>query len=159
MQELLQKNMGILLSTWSGKRKELKVKWWKTHEQQIQFGKSYLGINGLFSNILTMLSLTKFGIGSAILFKLYDLIEKLEELHINAVFTFLLYLLRSVSTYFFFAYKNAIVKANQKEYLLNFVNYVFTIGFEIYVAILVLRVILENIVCAGIANRMYPYIN
>ena len=34
-------------------------------------GKSYLGINGLFSNIMGMLSLTELGLGTAINFKLY----------------------------------------------------------------------------------------
>jgi len=34
-------------------------------------GKSYLGINGLFSEILTMLSLTELGIDTAINFQLY----------------------------------------------------------------------------------------
>ena len=47
-------------------------------------GKSYLGISGLFSNILTMLSLAEFGVGSAILFKLYEPIAK-EDHHRIAV--------------------------------------------------------------------------
>ena len=34
-------------------------------------GKAYLGINGLFSDILTMLSLTELGFDTAINFKLY----------------------------------------------------------------------------------------
>lgn len=180
-------------------------------------GKSYLGINGLFSNILTMLSLAELGVGSAILFKLYEPIakedhhriailmkfyktvyrgigiavaivglclipflpflindyDKLATLHINAVFIFILYLLQSVSSYLFFAYKSAIIKANQKEYLINVISYGFTIGsaltqiillflfsnFEIYVIISVLTVIAQNIACAKLSDRMYPYIN
>jgi len=39
-------------------------------------GKSYLGINGLFSNILSMLSLAELGVGNAILFKLYEPLSK-----------------------------------------------------------------------------------
>ena len=39
-------------------------------------GTSYLGIEGLFSNILTMLSLAELGFGSAIVFKLYRPIEE-----------------------------------------------------------------------------------
>ena len=35
-------------------------------------GKEYLGISGLFSNILSMLALTELGVGSAILYKLYS---------------------------------------------------------------------------------------
>jgi len=34
-------------------------------------GKSYLGVHGLFSNILTVLSLAELGIGDAITYKLY----------------------------------------------------------------------------------------
>ena len=34
-------------------------------------GKSYLGVNGLFTNILSMLSLAELGVGSAIAFRLY----------------------------------------------------------------------------------------
>jgi O-antigen/teichoic acid export membrane protein len=180
-------------------------------------GKSYLGINGLFSNILTMLSLTEFGVGSAILFKLYEPIakedhhriailmkfyknvyrviglaiaalglliipflpvlikdyDKLEALNLNAVFIFLLYLMKTVSSYLFFAYKSAIIKANQKEYYINLISYVFTIlagivqiiflfvipKFEVYVTILILQVVGQNIVVARLANKLYPYIN
>ena len=135
-------------------------------------GKAYLGINGLFSNILMVLSLAEFGVGSAILFKLYEPLakedhhriailmkfykmayrvigvavtlvglclvpflpmlindyDKLTALHINAAFIFLLYLLRTVSSYLFFAYKSAIIQADQKEYLINLISYFFTIG-------------------------------
>lgn len=179
-------------------------------------GKSYLGISGLFSNILSMLSLAELGVGSAILFKLYEPIavdnrrritvlmkfykrvymfigaiiavlgcclipflpflikdyDRLETLHINAVFVYLLYLLQSVSSYLFFAYKSAIVKAHQKEYLLNLAKYAVTIissivqiillvtmkSFIVYVMVLIGTVIFENCVYAVIANRMYPYI-
>ena len=180
-------------------------------------GKSYLGISGLFSNILSMLSLAEFGVGSAILFKLYDPIAKLDKhriavlmkfyktvyraigvlvavlgvclipflpklvkdydklvaLNLNAVLIFLLYLLKSVASYFFFAYKSAIINANQKEYLNNFISYFFTIGagivqiiflliypkFEVYVIIMVLQIIGQNFVSARMADKMYPYIN
>ena len=180
-------------------------------------GKSYLGISGLFSNILTMLSLAEFGVGSAILFKLYEPIAKedhhriavlmkfyktvyrviglgvaliglclipflpmlikdygrLAELHINTVLIFLLYLLNSVASYLFFAYKSAIIKANQKEYLINVISYFFTVGsgivqmialllfrnFELYMLIAVGTVIVQNIVYARLSDKMYPYIN
>lgn len=179
-------------------------------------GKSYLGINGLFSNILSMLSLAELGVGNAILFKLYEPLAKndkkrvnilmkfykkvytligvvvaligfvlipflpmlindygkLDALGINAIFIYILYLLQSISSYLFWAYKSAIVKADQKEYILNFVTYSFTIitsivqiillitlkNFEIYVVVLVLSIIAQNFVNALIANEMYPYI-
>lgn len=180
-------------------------------------GGEYLGINGLFSNILTMLSLAELGVGSAILFKLYDPISKkdthriailvkfykkiylligititliglclipflpmlinnynqLSTLGINTILIYLLYLLQSVSSYLFFAYKSAIIKANQQEYLINFINYFFTIvsgivqiillvlfhNFELYVIVLVINVIAQNCAGAILANKLYPYIN
>lgn len=179
-------------------------------------GKSYLGINGLFANILTMLSLTEFGVGSAILFKLYDPIakkdksrivillnfyknvyriigltitvlglclipmlptiikdyNKLVSLNLNVYFIFLLYLAKTVSSYLFFAYKSAIIKADQKAYIINMISYLFTIGggiaqiiflliipkFEIYITISILQVIFQNIAIAIIANKIYPFI-
>lgn len=39
----------------------------------------YLGINGLFTNILTMLSLTELGIGSAIVYALYKPLAEHDE--------------------------------------------------------------------------------
>ena len=179
-------------------------------------GKSYLGINGLFSNILTVLSLAEFGVGSAILYKLYEPIakgnhrriavlmkfyktayrvigiavaivgmsllpflpvlindyDKLTALNINAAFIFLLFLFRTVSSYLFFAYKSAIIEANQKGYLINLVSYIFTIGaailqiicmysfrnYILYVAIMIAQVIGQNFACAILSDRMFPYI-
>lgn len=179
-------------------------------------GKEYLGIGGLFQNILQLLSFAEFGVGSAIIFKLYSPIaqhdirrinilmnfyktiyryvgifvaliglcmipflpyfikdyDKLEYLNINIIPIFLLYLLNSVSSYLFFAYKSAIISANQKEYLLTLVSYIFTLGsgliqigvlyltgnFELYVFVYVLSAILQNLVWALMANKMYPYI-
>ena len=179
-------------------------------------GKEYLGINGLFSNILSMLSLAEFGVGSAILFKLYDPIAKnnhhritvlmkfyknayraigcavaiigislipflpllisdydrLSALNINAVLIYCLFLFKTVSSYLFFAYRSAIIKADQKEYLINLISYLFTIGtaivqitclylfhdFIIYVLILIIQIVGQNILCAILSDRMYPYI-
>lgn len=180
-------------------------------------GNEYLGINGLFSNILQMLSLAELGIGSAILFKLYKPIvtdnrkriivlmnfykrvyqvigvtitviglslipflklivsdyNKLEFLGINAVLVYLLYLLKSVVSYFFLAYKSAIIKADQKEYKINTITYVVTLissitqiislylfkSFETYVLIQILAVLLSNYLNARLAKKMYPYID
>ena len=180
-------------------------------------GKSYLGIDGLFANILQMLSLAELGVGHAILFKLYDPIaredhariavlmkfyktmyrfigvavlllgaglipflpslirdyDKLARLNINAALIFALYLSRSVSSYLFFAYKSAIISANQKEYIVTLVGNTFTIlfdvvkmvvlvfvrRFEVYVGVSIFSAIAQNYVCARIAGRLYPYIN
>ena len=42
-------------------------------------GKSYLGISGLFANILTVLSLMDLGVGSAIVFALYKICTQLSK--------------------------------------------------------------------------------
>lgn len=180
-------------------------------------GKAYLGINGLFTNILTLLSLTEFGVSGALLFKLYDPLarrdkhritllmqlykraytyigaavavlgfclipflpllineyDKLAVLKINATLIFLLYLLQSVSSYLFWAYKTAIIQADQKEYVINIIGYVFTIAvsilqmicltlfrsFELYVFLSIANILGRNCVCARIADKAYPYIN
>ena len=51
-------------------------------------GATYLGIEGYFSNILTMLSLTELGFGSAIVFKLYKPIEENDYPRIRALMAF-----------------------------------------------------------------------
>lgn len=180
-------------------------------------GKQYLGIGSVFSNILSMLSLAELGVGSAILYKLYQPIAeedqqritvlmhfyrrvyrwiglvigcigllmipvlpylvkdygKLAALQINPVFIFLLYLFRTISSYLFFAYKRAIIKANQQEYIVNLVKLGGTIissivqiillstarDFTLYVGVLILTTIGENIAIAIIANIRYPFIN
>lgn len=48
-------------------------------------GKSYLGIEGLFTNILSMLSLAELGFGSAIVFKLYKPIEEKDHHRIQVL--------------------------------------------------------------------------
>ena len=180
-------------------------------------GEAYLGVTSLFSNILSMLSITEFGVGSAILFKLYQPIanhdedricslmqfyktvyrvigfiviiigfilipflpvlikdyDSLEKLNINAIFVFAIFLFRSAASYLFFAYKNALIKANQKEYLITVVGYFVHVissilqivcllvfkNFYSYVIISVVQVIFANLVYAHICNKMYPYVN
>lgn len=51
-------------------------------------GASYLGINGLFSNLLSMLSLAELGIGSAISFSLYKPIAENDEEKIAVLMNF-----------------------------------------------------------------------
>jgi len=177
-------------------------------------GKSYLGINGLFADILTMLSLTELGIDTAINFKLYKPLaendekrvrvlmkfykqayrvvggailiiglglipllpflikdyDTLEPLGINATLIFILYLLQSVSSYLFFAYRSAVMKANQKKYILDVADYAVTIltniaqvlvllilhDFIIYTAIVIFFNIFKNLVNAVISQKYYP---
>lgn len=43
----------------------------------------YLGVNGLFGNILNLLSLTELGFGTAIIYSLYKPISENDEKHIT----------------------------------------------------------------------------
>ena len=177
-------------------------------------GAQYLGINGLFSDILTMLSLTELGLDTALNFKLYKPLaenddrrvriimkfyktaytiigvvilalgigiipllpyliqdyDTLQNLGINAVLIFILYLLQSVSSYLFLAYRSAIIKAAQKSYILNIAGYVVTIltnisqviilrvwrSFTLYTACVIFYNIVQNIINSKIATKYYP---
>lgn len=48
----------------------------------------YLGVNGLFTNVLSMLSLAELGIGSAIIFALYKPLSKKNEREVSALMSF-----------------------------------------------------------------------
>lgn len=50
-----------------------------------QLGANYLGINGVFSNILSVLSLAELGIGSAIMYSLYEPLAKNDFEKINGL--------------------------------------------------------------------------
>lgn len=177
-------------------------------------GKSYLGINGYFADILNMLSLTELGFDTAINFKLYKPLaerddkrvrvllkfyklayrivgililglglllipalpilikdySRLIDIRINPPLIFILFLLRTVSSYLFFAYRSAVMKANQKKYVLDVAEYFITIAtnlteiavlvffrdFIIYTIISVVFTIIKNAVNAIIAQKYYP---
>ena len=51
-------------------------------------GTEYLGVNGLFSNILTVLSLAELGLGTAIIYKMYKPVAKDEHERIKTLLHF-----------------------------------------------------------------------
>lgn len=59
---------------------------------------SYLGINGLLSNFLSMLSLTELGIGSAIIFALYKPVAENDEEKITSLMRIYKYAYRLIGT-------------------------------------------------------------
>ena len=129
-------------------------------------GSSYLGVNGLLANVLSMLSLAELGIGTAINFSLYKPIADDDEQKIGALMNFykiayrwigvlvffvglilmlfldiiikdagdvkniklifLIYLINTSYSYFM-TYKNTLIGAYQKGYLLAPINIVFDI--------------------------------
>lgn len=172
----------------------------------------YLGINGLFTNILQMLSLAELGVNAALIYSMYKpMAEKDEnaismymglykriyrvigaavlaigvllmpfldffisarpEIPENLELIYLLYVFRTASTYFF-AYKQSVFQADQKNYIISRNTLVFTIirsaseiviliafkNFFVYLAVAVAYNYLQNIWIAHLANKTYPFI-
>ena len=172
----------------------------------------YLGINGLFTNILTILSFTELGIGTAIIFNMYKpiatkdkekvkslmqlykkcyiiigtvvfilglmiipfmkfIIKDVPQINENINFIYILFLFNTASSYFF-TYKKSIISAYQQQSVINNIDSIFYLGksiFEIiflmltrnyiiYLLIQILGTIIENIVLAIKADRMFPFI-
>lgn len=172
----------------------------------------YLGVNGLFSNILSMLSLAELGISSAITFALYSPIAKGDKEKIASIMNFyrkaytiigisvavigvvlipflrtivgktpdikeniyllyLLYLLNTVISYFF-SYRQALLTAMQRQYIVVGYSYVITIiqsilqiifliltkEYLIYLLIQIGGGIVYNIWVSAKAGKDYPYI-
>lgn len=170
----------------------------------------YLGINGLYSNILSMLSLAELGFATAMVYSLYQplanndqyklaqllqlykkvyriigtvvlvlglaLVPFLDALIKDApdvdhlTLYYLLYLGNSVVSYWFFAYRNSILQADQKAYLITglqgLFNLIKTVGQIIillllrnYTAYLLVQIgctIAQNVMVAVVTRRKYP---
>lgn len=130
-------------------------------------GELYLGLNGLFTNILSVLNLAELGLGTAIVIELYKTVAQNDQekskqflqlykkayyiigslilaagliltpfLHllikdhesldlINYRLVFILYLLNTVFSYFFYADRQSILNADQAEYKARIITYIF----------------------------------
>ena len=170
----------------------------------------YLGINGLYTDILNVLSLADLGFSTAMVFSLYKplaendqyklaqllqlykrvyriigtvvlmiglaLVPFLDVLIKNApnvkglTLYYLLYLGNSVVSYWFFAYRNSILQADQKAYivtglqgLFNLIKSVIQIllllllrNYTVYLVVQIGCTIVQNTVTALITQRRYP---
>jgi O-antigen/teichoic acid export membrane protein len=175
-------------------------------------GKDYLGLNGLFTNILSILSLTELGIGTAISFRLYkplankdkkritvlmkfykqtyqiisliililgllimpflDFFIKGSVDFINIYLVFSIYLLQTISSYMFFAYKTTLINADQKEHItvkvgmsvdiVSSIIQIFSLliykNFIIYISLLILFNIVKNFLISLKVDKEYPFI-
>ena len=177
------------------------------------FGKTYLGLNGLFTNILSILNLAELGIGTAIIYQLYETIakkdiektkqylafykkvyrvigfivlgiglaalpilpfiikEKLDRVNIYLIYLF--YLANSIFSYWFFAYRNAIITANQEQYKTQRITYLLNIisslvqifsmvVFKSIYAFLLIPIsttIISNLLSGILIGRWYPFIH
>ena len=68
-----------------------------------KLGAVYLGVNGLLSNILSMLSLAELGIGSAITFSLYKPLAEKDEVKINSLMAYYKKTYRNIGIFIFVA--------------------------------------------------------
>ena len=179
-------------------------------------GSDYLGLEGVFSNILTVLSLANLGFDTAIGYKLYHPIEvgdrrriqllmklyrqvylivggviavlglclipflpwlakdydRLAALGLNGAVIFCIYLFNTVSSYWFFAYKNAFIGATQKNYILLVAGYFVAIANSLaqilaltlarsFIAYLLVQIgftVAQNLLNAWICDRRHPYL-
>lgn len=177
----------------------------------ITLGKEYLGINSVFTNILTMLSLTELGVGTAIVYDMYKPIAENNTSRIlgymqifkkvyaiigviifalgllvipfldniltdvesipNIVLIYILFLLDSVSSYFFAHYRS-LVGAYQKNYInttntiiFNIIKSIFQLiilllfkNFILYLTVQIFFNVLGNYVLSIKVKKMFPYI-
>lgn len=176
-----------------------------------KLGAEYLGLNGLFTNILTILSFAELGIGDAIIFSMYKPIaednkEKIKSLlnlykkayirigsvimiigvalapfikyiiadapqiHESITIIYLMYVFNTASSYFFI-YRQSIITANQKAYIITFYSTVYLLiinvlqiigllvfsNFYLYLGIQICVTFLGNGFISYKSKKMYPY--
>lgn len=174
-------------------------------------GSEYLGLIGLFTNIISMLGVADLGVASAIVFSMYKPIaEKDKEtikslmkfykncyriiacivlvlglcimpflhrfiesnsIHENIYIIYILFVFESVISYLL-AYKRSIFYADQKNYIVNLMDLLYTILMNVvqilvllltgnYILYLLIRIVflsIEGSIINLIANRKYPYL-
>lgn len=170
----------------------------------------YLGVNGLFTNILSMLSLAELGFGTAMVYSMYQPLANNDQYKLaqllqlykkvyriigtvvlvlglslvpfldvlikdapdveNLTQYYLLYLGNSVVSYWFFAYRNSILQADQKAYLITGLQGLFNLIKSVgqilillllrnYTAYLLVQIgctIAQNAMIAVVTRRKYP---
>lgn len=173
-------------------------------------GAEFLGISSLYTNVLTILSISELGISTVITYSLYEPLaredwQKVRSLmdfykkayravalailviglalmpflprlmtgvtdKVNIYHYYLLYLAQSVVSYGFFAYKQTLLIADQKKYLVDAVT---TLGlmavnllqilsmlvlrsFLVYTLLSVVTAVVQNGIAAWLTDRRYP---
>ena len=179
----------------------------------VQFiGVEYLGINGLFSNILSLLSMADLGFGVAMAYSYYKPLAEKDEDKIAALIgfykkiyniiaitvaiigvcllPFLKYIINldreipNIHIYYIVAlantvasylmvYKQTVISADQKSYIVNKLNIYVTIvkiamqcvaivtlnSFLVYTILEAVGTLTNNIIVTKTADKYYPYIN
>lgn len=176
-----------------------------------ELGAQYLGVNGLFTNILMVISLAELGLGNVLLYSLYEPLANNDTTKVNSIIKFykniyikiaivifvlglllipfldviinsefsyqqivlfyMFFLTNSALTYLV-ADKTALINADQKMYVLKLINafitllkdilqiavLIMTSNFVIYLSIMVITTLLNNIIIIKKTNNMYPYL-
>lgn len=174
---------------------------------------AYLSVNGLYSSILSMLSLAELGFSTAMVYSMYKPLadgdnKKLSQImHLykrvyryiglfilivglclipfldifiknkpdisGLTFYYVLFLVDSVLSYWFFAYRTSILQADQKAYIISNYSSIFNLiksilqiwgllwfhNFTVYLLTQMGCTILQNIVIAIKINKEYPVFN
>ena len=177
-------------------------------------GEEYLGLSGLFTDILSMLSMAELGFGTSIVFSLYkplaqkdtekikslmklfrlayrcvglfiltagcaltpfldffvkEMPEEIPEAQIQVIY--LLNVLNSGLSYFFI-YKASLLFADQKKYVETIITAVaklaaaglqvgvllLTVNYFLYLGIMIVATLGQNVMVSLQTNRMYPYL-
>ncbi len=177
-------------------------------------GMAYLGVGGLFTDILTIFSLAELGIGDAITYHLYkplvtDDMEEVKSLmnfykicyriigcvillagilllpflkniitdvddaiHVNIYVVYLLYLMNTVTSYLFFAYKRTLLSAVQKAYKSQVIDVIYSVisecvlavvlliyhNFIVYLAVKIGGDIAKNFVLSREIDKWFPFL-
>lgn len=181
----------------------------------VSYCKNYLGINGLFSEIVGVLSIMELGIGSSFSYSLYKPLAQNDTKKLSIIMNlykkiyvivgvlillaglaitpfvhvfmtdiplgiglpelrilFFLYVLNTAVSYFY-SYKYNLMIADQNKYIVSvYHSNIVVIGsilqiivlkvfrnFYLFIIIMVLRTITENVLLSRKADKMYPYIN
>jgi len=177
-------------------------------------GTEYLGLSSLFTSILSILSLTELGFGSAMVFNLYkpisdndenlicallnlyrkiyryigliilvigiSIIPFLENLiygtypqDINIYILYCIYLLNTVSSYFFFSYRKALLNAYQRAdvvsnvssivhllfYCIQIFVLLYTKNYYLYIIWLPIATLLDNLMVYFRSKKLYKNIS
>lgn len=172
----------------------------------------FVGLETLFSSLLTILALADLGVGTAIVFALYEPLAKQDKelvkslmrlfqrayiiigvviITIGAIMApnvrlllganaphiplleiyFFCFVLDSGISYFF-SYKSSLIHADQKSYIVYLIQYafhiamclfqiavlLFTANYLLFLACMITSTLIQNIILAVTANRMYPYL-
>lgn len=176
-------------------------------------GREFLGISSLYTNILTLLSISELGFSSAVTFSLYkplvnddqETIKSLMAFYrkayrvigmvilvaglclmpflpklmtgvtdkVNIYLYYFLYLMQTVVSYLFYAYKAVLLTADQKKYISDLINYICQVvmniiqvivlialrSFFIYTILQIAENVAANLMVAAAVDRHYPYLH